>query len=35
MFISKSDYTKYWQCSKRLWLYKNRKDFILEDLGRT
>lgn len=32
MFISKSDYTKYWQCPKCLWLYKNRKDLIPEDL---
>jgi len=33
MIISKSDYTKYLQCPKLLWLYKNRKDLIPEILG--
>ncbi len=31
MIISKSDYIKYYQCAKALWLYKNRKDLIPED----
>ncbi|MFC1678245.1 DUF2779 domain-containing protein [Patescibacteria group bacterium] len=31
MIISKSDYIKYYQCAKALWLYKNRKDYIPED----
>jgi len=31
MIISKSDYIKYYQCAKCLWLYKNRKDYIPED----
>ena len=33
MIISKSDYIKYYQCPKCLWLYKNRKDLIPEDIG--
>jgi hypothetical protein len=32
MIISKSDYIKYYQCPKLLWLYKNRKDLITEDI---
>lgn len=31
MIVSKSDYIKYYQCPKTLWLYKNRKDLIPED----
>ncbi|MBU4141289.1 virulence RhuM family protein [Patescibacteria group bacterium] len=33
MIISKSDYIKYYQCPKEVWLYKNRKDLIPEDTG--
>ena len=32
MIISKSDYIKYYQCPKALWLYKNRKDLIPPDI---
>lgn len=32
MIISKSDYIKYGQCPKCLWLYKNRKELIPQDL---
>ncbi|MCU0679168.1 MAG: DUF2779 domain-containing protein [Planctomycetes bacterium] len=31
MIISKSDYLKYYQCPKALWLYKNRKELIPAD----
>jgi hypothetical protein len=33
MIISKSDYSKYNQCVKMLWLYKNRKDLVPKDIG--
>jgi hypothetical protein len=33
MIISKSDHSKYNQCVRQLWLYKNRKDLIPDDIG--
>ncbi len=33
MIVSKSDYIKYYQCPKAVWLYKNRKDLIPDDIA--